>query len=347
MQVYSLLVPANIRQKPTTQLNFRKKVPKNEYFTTADISATYNGTTTNALQTATHSFPKIPGIFLGIPLNILTAFFTYQHYGENIMTPQIIVLQFLIGIATYGTDKLLDAQYYDKYRFPTTKVTEYRNIIGNQVAINNLLSVCFIAIESYLFGINSSPFYGIVSLGIYKLIRQFLYFNTLLDFNATSVAVLTNMFQIFTWDFIKNRLVDKVPTYILSGIFYWLLTSQNSLPYLPFILLLDTTPYYTEIKKSVDGIKPFYVSFMWTLAVMILPAVIHDGGSYDIFHKPAEIGLSFLLMFSLTNVQDIADMEEDRINGIKTLPVLFGSTKTLIISALSFIIFNYFEFMGK
>ena len=56
----------------------------------------------------------VPGASLGIPLNILTLLYTtYQHH-ENIMTPQIMILNCLVGTYTYGMDRMMDDIEYSK-----------------------------------------------------------------------------------------------------------------------------------------------------------------------------------------------------------------------------------------
>ncbi len=52
------------------------------------------------------------GANLGIPLNILQFVFTTEYFNKNIINPELIALQFAIGICTYGTDRLNDALDY-------------------------------------------------------------------------------------------------------------------------------------------------------------------------------------------------------------------------------------------
>ena len=52
------------------------------------------------------------GSNLGIPLNILQFIFTTEYFNKNIINPELIALQFAIGIFTYGTDRLNDALDY-------------------------------------------------------------------------------------------------------------------------------------------------------------------------------------------------------------------------------------------
>ena len=46
---------------------------------------------------------------VGIPLNILQNVFTSLHYGFDITTFKIVLLQFMIGYYTYGYDRFLDS----------------------------------------------------------------------------------------------------------------------------------------------------------------------------------------------------------------------------------------------
>ena len=59
-------------------------------------------------------YNPVIGSNLGIPLNILQYIFTTTYYHENIVNKELIMLQFAIGIFTYGTDRLLDALNYLK-----------------------------------------------------------------------------------------------------------------------------------------------------------------------------------------------------------------------------------------
>ena len=62
----------------------------------------------------TMNIPPLNGLDIGIPLNIIDNVFTNLHYGEDITTPKVILLQFLIGYYTYGKDRYKDAlEYYE------------------------------------------------------------------------------------------------------------------------------------------------------------------------------------------------------------------------------------------
>lgn len=69
---------------------------------------------TNLMRNNPKRFVHGTGIDVGIPLNIVDNIFTNLHYGHDISTPKIILLQFLIGYYTYGKDRYKDAlEYFD------------------------------------------------------------------------------------------------------------------------------------------------------------------------------------------------------------------------------------------
>lgn len=58
-------------------------------------------------------YNPIIGSSIGIPLNIIQYIFTNIYYDYNVINIELILLQFAIGITTYGTDRLLDAIDYN------------------------------------------------------------------------------------------------------------------------------------------------------------------------------------------------------------------------------------------
>ena len=112
----------------------------------------------------------------------------------------------------------------------------------------------------------------------------------------------------------------------------------NIIQYLPFILLLDSTNSYIQLKKQYGLIKPFYVSLMWVTSILILPCVIHDN-DFSILKSPVDYIAPFLIMFPLTNLSDIKDIEEDKTNNIETIPIKHGVSNTCIISMGCFILY--------
>jgi hypothetical protein len=83
-------------------------------------------------------YNPIIGSSIGIPLNILQYIYTTTYYGENVINLELILLQFAIGIFTYGTDRLYDAIEYNNSElknntdiFSIEKINYYENVLYN------------------------------------------------------------------------------------------------------------------------------------------------------------------------------------------------------------------------
>jgi hypothetical protein len=95
-------------------------------------------------------YNPVIGSNLGIPLNILQYIFTTTYYHENIVNKELIMLQFAIGIFTYGTDRLLDALNYLKKDNKEIIYTEEKTIYYDFL-IKNLNYNIFVIILSYIY----------------------------------------------------------------------------------------------------------------------------------------------------------------------------------------------------
>lgn len=84
------------------------------------------------------NYNPIIGSSMGIPLNILQYIYTTTYYGENVIDIKLFLLQFAIGIFTYGTDRLYDALEYNNSEFKNNtdifsieKINYYENVLYN------------------------------------------------------------------------------------------------------------------------------------------------------------------------------------------------------------------------
>ena len=198
----------------------------------------------------------INGLDVGIPLNLISNIFTNLHYGHDITTSKLLLLQFLIGYYSYGKDRYKDALEYEKTQMVTTKETLYTSLLK------------------------------------YRHLTRFSY---------------------------------CVAFYGIALILY---ENHDPLHTIPILALLYSTEYYKDLKKQVAFLKPFYVSFMWTFATIILPCVLYEH-NYNILNDPYDYLPCMLILFASTNYADIMDIEEDTQNGIQTFPVMFGEENTL------------------
>ena len=92
-------------------INYYKPLLKSHNnFYNKNIILNTNFNNDNKLNTI---YNPIIGSSIGIPLNIIQYIFTNIYYDYNIVNIELILLQFAIGITTYGTDRLLDAIDYN------------------------------------------------------------------------------------------------------------------------------------------------------------------------------------------------------------------------------------------
>lgn len=106
------------------------------------------------------------------------------------------------------------------------------------------------------------------------------------------------------------------------GIIYILFNDEMYIN-LTFLPLLITAQYYKEIKPYLSIYKPFYISFMWTTASIIIPAVLYEN-NFSILNYPQDYLPCFFLILATSNFADNKDINEDKLNNIETFPIKFG-----------------------
>ena len=107
----------------------------------------------------------------------------------------------------------------------------------------------------------------------------------------------------------------------------------------PFELLITSTLLYRPFKQKYGEIKALYIAILWTMAVVIIPCVFHDG-NYDILNYPLDYIPCFFSIYGGSTTGDMLDIEEDKNNNISTIPVKFGNKKAYISVLLSIITSN-------
>ena len=115
---------------------------------------------------------------------------------------------------------------------------------------------------------------------------------------------------------------------------------ENQLKILvPFLYVLYN--FYDELKTSLSIIKPFLVSFFWTIAVYVLPVVLQEHTLDNDILTPLSC---FCLMSGWSNIADIKDIEEDVEKNIHTPATYLKGKRTFLLSSLliltSFILNN-------
>lgn len=145
------------------------------------------------------------------------------------------------------------------------------------------------------------------------------------------------------YDFIYTNRDNYNITLSLSfiAIIYILLTSvsdKEQIVYnLPFIPLFYLNGEYKSFKPALGIYKAIYIGIMWCLASLVLPCVLYEH-SYDILNYPLDYIPCILTLFATSNLADNRDIDEDTSNGIMTIPVKYGITRSNIISFIALVI---------
>ena len=83
----------------------------------------------------------LPGAEVGIPLTLFENIFTNMHYGYDITTSKIILLQFAFAFITYGSDRFRDA--YDPLELKADKQKMYEYYRDNKEFIAFSLAAAY------------------------------------------------------------------------------------------------------------------------------------------------------------------------------------------------------------
>lgn len=139
------------------------------------------------------------GVDIGIPLNIIDNVFTNLHYGYDITTAKVLLLQFLIGYYTYGKDRYKDSiEYFESlktnttsqisYVIPPKKFQLYETLYKNRYLYQ--LSYCvvfycisFILLNDEYWYLNIPPLLALYSTEYYKQLK-----GTIVGFKPVFVA---------------------------------------------------------------------------------------------------------------------------------------------------------------
>lgn len=194
-----------------------------------------------------------------------------------------------------------------------------------------------------------------VQLGMKPQLHPYIFlifFATLFDYNLHRlITIITNKEALNTdkhiW--VKNNL----------QFFYWLV-AVSVIGFLCTVAIADkkvlitlapiallTVFYSIPIFKTTKGIfrlreipflKIFLISFVWSATTVLLP-LIQSGINYNKENVFAILLERFLFVFAITVPFDIRDMEVDAKGNLKTIPVILGKKKALIIANLLLFLF--------
>ena len=140
------------------------------------------------------------------------------------------------------------------------------------------------------------------------------------------------------YDYINSHKRVMIVSLFLAemGVVSLFLLSEHAEMNIPFLLLLESTRYYGDMKKYIGVFKPLYIAVMWTAAAIVLPCVMYEH-NYDILYSPQDYLPCTLTLFAASNIVDNKDIMEDRENGIQTIPVVLGEETSNMISMVALI----------
>ncbi len=104
------------------------------------------------------------------------------------------------------------------------------------------------------------------------------------------------------------------------------------------IVLLYYLPFKAKSLRTIPFVKILLISFCWTVATAYLPFILHEGlkSGTEIYFLSLE---RFLFIFAITIPFDIRDINQDRQNGLITIPGAIGIKRAMILSAVTLILY--------
>ncbi len=99
--------------------------------------------------------PILSGIEIGIPLNIISKISTDVNFPTSIITKESILINFLLGFATYKQDRYLDALENNLLNYSNSKNLYYNSLLDNEKFIQYTLFCSYITILILTFSLNN------------------------------------------------------------------------------------------------------------------------------------------------------------------------------------------------
>jgi 4-hydroxybenzoate polyprenyltransferase len=180
-----------------------------------------------------------------------------------------------------------------------------------------------------------------------------IFFATLFEYNIHRlILVLTNMDAL---SHNRHSWIKKYPRRFFFIIFFSiigflvsiLLAKERVLIALAPIGLLTifySLPFFKKLKyvfrlREIPFLKIFLISFVWSVVTILLP-IIQSNNTYDKGHMLLMLIERFVFVFAITIPFDIRDMSDDRVSGLKTIPLLIGQKKSIVVANISLLLFT-------
>lgn len=223
------------------------------------------------------------------------------------------------------------------------------NRIKTSPIMNNILTGFDIGIPLNIFSnIFTNLHYGYDITTAKSILIQFLlgYYTYGKDRYNDALEYIDNPYnstktQLYNFIYDYREIYNVTLSITFITICYILLTTGNNqkeiINNLPFIPLFYINGEYKQYKPALKEFKAIYIGIMWCLASLVLPCILYEH-NYNILNYPLDYIPCILTLFATSNFADNRDIEEDKMNGIMTIPVKYGITTANIISFIALII---------
>ncbi len=179
-----------------------------------------------------------------------------------------------------------------------------------------------------------------------------IFFATLCEYNIHRfITVLTNKAALNSHKhkWVKDNLIAFYALVILSiaGFIVTAFMAKKqvliTLAPIAALTLLYSIPVYGTKKsifrlREIPYVKIFIISFTWSATTVLLP-LIQSGQEFGTTHISLMLIERFVFIFAITIPFDIRDMEADRTANTKTIPLLFGEKRSMVIAYGSILLF--------
>ncbi len=90
--------------------------------------------------------------------------------------------------------------------------------------------------------------------------------------------------------------------------------------------------------REIPMLKIFLIAFVWSGSTIFLPVIQH-GNTIEWQHTLMMLTERFIFVFAITIPFDIRDVAVDKTSGIKTIPILIGVRRSIILSNILLLVF--------
>lgn len=222
-----------------------------------------------------------------------------------------------------------------------------------------ILRICQALIYSNLYISIAAVFLTIetqIQLGMKPQLHPYvfiIFFATLFEYNIHRlILVLTNKDAL---NHNRHSWIKKYPKRFYFIVFFSiigflvsiLLAKEKVLIALAPIGLLTifySLPFLKKLKyvfrlREIPFLKIFLISFVWSVVTILLP-IIQSNNTYDKGHLLLMLIERFIFVFAITIPFDIRDISDDRVSGLKTIPILIGQKKSIVVANISLLLFT-------